>query len=55
MKTTQVMIEQLTIRGGRKYERLSAVDAGVALVIQQRVVGGAAVAHRDQILHKHKL
>lgn len=44
------MHEALTIRGGRVYEGLSAVDAGVALVIQQWVVGGAAVTHRDQVL-----
>ncbi len=44
------MHKALTVRGGRVYEGLSAVDAGVALVIQQWVVGGAAVAHRNQVL-----
>lgn len=45
---------RLTIRRGREDEGLAAIDANVAQVVQQRVVGGAAVAQGHQLLRKHK-
>lgn len=41
---------RLTIGRGREDEGLAAVDANVAQVVQQWVVGGAAVAQGHQLL-----
>lgn len=40
----------LTIRRGREDKGLAAIDANIAQVVQQWVVGGAAVAQRYQLL-----
>ena len=44
----------LTVRRGRVDEGLSTVDAKASLVVQQRVVGGAAVTHHafNQVLEE---
>lgn len=41
---------RLTIGRGREDEGLAAVDANVAQVVQQWVVGGTAVAQGHQLL-----
>ena len=45
---------RLTVGGGREDEGLAAVDADVAQVVEQRVVGGAAVAQGHQLLQKYE-
>lgn len=52
---TPPVCEALTIRWSGVDEGLLAVDADAALVVQQRVVGGAAVAHHvlSEVLQKH--
>lgn len=45
-------MSQHTIGGGREDERLSAVNADVSQVIQQRVAGGAPVTQGHELLKR---